>query len=131
MNENPHSPGRGWPEKFRDAFRGAKVGIRGQSSFFVHLFFTAAVVAAGVLLRVTQSEWCILVLCMATVLAAEMFNTALESMARAISEETHPDLGDALDIGSAAVLLAAAGAVVVGLIIFGNRLAILLGWWAG
>ena len=44
MNENPHSPGRGWPEKFRDAFRGVKVGVRGQSSFFVHLFFAAAVI---------------------------------------------------------------------------------------
>ena len=131
MNDHPHSPGRGWPEKFRDAFRGVKVGVRGQSSFFVHLFFAAAVIGAGVVLRVTQSEWCMLVLCMAVVLAAEMFNTALESMARAITEETHPDLGDALDIGSAAVLLAAVGAVVVGLIIFGNRLAILLGWWSG
>ena len=131
MNENPHSPGRGWPEKFRDAFRGVKVGVRGQSSFFVHLFFAAAVIVAGVMLQVTQSEWCLLVLSMATVLAAEMFNTVLESMARAITEETHPDLGDALDIGSAAVLLAAIGAVVVGLIVFGNRLGILLGWWTG
>jgi diacylglycerol kinase (ATP) len=128
MNDNPHSPGRGWPEKFRDAFRGVKVGVRGQSSFFVHLFFVAAVIGAGVVLQVTQTEWCLLALSMAVVLAAEMFNTAIESMARAITKETHPDLGDALDIGSAAVLLAAGGAVVVGLIVFGNRL---LGWWAG
>ena len=42
----------------------------------MHLFFAAAVIVAGVVLRVTQSEWCLLVLSMAAVLAAEMFNTA-------------------------------------------------------
>ena len=65
----------------------------------------------------------------AGVLVAELFNGALESMAKAIAHERHPRLGNSLDIGSAAVLVAAIGAAAVGTIILANRLASLLGWW--
>ena len=50
-------------------------------------------------------------------------------MAKAITGESDPHLGNSLDIGSAAVLLASLGATVVGTIIFANRLGMLLGWW--
>ena len=86
------------------------------------------VVAAGILLKVNLHEWCLLTLCMAGVLAAEMFNSALESMAKAITGELDPHLGDSLDIAAAAVLIASIGASVVGAIVFLNRLAILFEW---
>jgi len=120
---------RSWITKFRDAFRGVKAGVRGQSTFFVHFFAAAAVVAAGVVLRVDLVEWCLLLLCITIVLAAEMFNSALESMAKAITHESHPHLGNSLDIAAAAVLVASIGASIVGAIIFADRLGILLGWW--
>ena len=129
MSDNPISPERFWTRKFCDAFRGVKEGVRGQSSFFVHFFVAALVVAAGVVLGVSPVEWCLLVLCIAGVLTAEMFNSALESMAKAITGESDPHLGNSLDIGSAAVLLASIGASIVGAIIFGYRLGNLLGWW--
>jgi len=122
-------PERFWRHKFRDAFRGAKLGVRGQSSFFVHFFFAAAVVVAGLVLGVDRTEWCLLLLCIVGVLTAEMFNSALESMARAITHQKNPHLGGALDIGSAAVLFASLGAAIVGAVIFGNRAGVLLGWW--
>ncbi len=123
------SPERSWASKFRDAFRGLKAGVRGQSTFFVHFFAAAAVIAAGAVLRVDLHEWCLLLLCITVVLAAEMFNSALESMAKAITGESDPHLGNSLDIAAAAVLAASIGASVVGAIIFGNRLGILLGCW--
>lgn len=129
MPDDLPSPERSWPDKFRDAFRGVKEGVRGQSSFFVHFFVAAVVVAAGVVLRVELVEWCVLLLCITGVLTAEMFNSALESMAKAITGESDPHLGNSLDIGSAAVLLASLGASTVGGIIFSNRLGNLLGYW--
>ena len=123
-------PRRSWAEKFRDAFRGLKQGVRGQSSFFAHFFAAAAVLAAAAAMRVDCLQWCVLVLCITLVLAAEMFNIALESMARAITDQRHPAVGNALDIGSAAVLLASGGAAAAGLVIFLNRLGFLLGWWS-
>jgi diacylglycerol kinase len=129
MLPDDDSSDRSWITKFRRAFRGAELGIRGQSSFFVHLFAAAAVIVAGSMLRVTRVEWCLLAICIAGVLTAEMFNSALESMARAITHEDNPHLGGALDIGSAAVLMAAIGAAAVGALVFLHRLLPLVGWW--
>jgi len=123
------SSDRSWAAKFRCAFRGAELGIRGQSSFFVHVFVAAAVLLAAMVLQVSRVEWCLLLICIGGVLTAEMFNSALEAMARAITREFNPDLGAALDMGSAAVLFASMGAAVVGAIIFLERLLNLVGWW--
>jgi len=128
-DQQPFSPERTWADKFRNAFRGLRLGVRGQRSFLVHAVFALAVVACAAAFRVSLGEWCLLALCMAVVLAAEMFNSALEFLAKAITKEHDYHLGRALDIGSAAVLIAAIGAAVVGLVIFLNRLGLALGWW--
>ncbi len=120
-------PDRSWGAKFSDAFRGTWQGFRGESSFFAHFFMAAAVIVAGILLQVSMIEWCLLTICITVVLVTEMVNTALETMARAITDEPNPHIGGALDIGSAAVLLASIGAAVVGAIVLLNSLAKLLG----
>jgi len=120
---------RTWWEKFRDAFVGLKLGVRGQSSFFLHVFSAATVIVLAAILGVSLIEWCLLLLCIAGVLTAEMLNSAMESMAKAITDQHDPHLGIALDVGSAAVLLASTGAAIVGTIIFANRLGMLVGWW--
>ncbi len=129
MREKEPRRKRSWPEKFRDAFRGVGLGVRGQGSFRVHFLAAVAVIVAAAVMQVTPLQWCVLLLCVAVVLAAEMFNSALESLARTITDEHHPHVRDALDIGSAAVLVAAVGAVIVGAIIFIHRLGELAGWW--
>ena len=118
-----------WGQKFGYSFRGMKRGIRGESSFFVHFFIAAAVIVAALVLRVTLAEWGLLTLCIAGVLAAEMFNSALENLAKAVTDEYQPRIEDALDISSAAVLIACIGSSVVGTLIFVNRLGVILAWW--
>jgi len=81
-----------------------------------------AVVAAGAFFRVTAGEWGLLAFAIGLVLMAEIFNTAIESLARAPGSRRHPRFRDALDMASAAVLLAAVTAAVIGLIVFGPRL---------
>lgn len=122
-------PRRTWLSKFRDAFRGWALAVRGQSSFAVHLVVAAAVVAVAAALRVSLVEWCLLGLCIVAVLAAELFNTAIEYLAKAVSKEQDPNIGAALDIASSAVLLAALGAAAVGSTIFVYRAGVMLGWW--
>jgi diacylglycerol kinase len=118
-----------WLEKFANAFRGIRAGTRGQGSFAFHLLAAILVVAAGVLLKVDLIEWAVLALCIGGVLTAELFNSALEAMARGVSRRPDPDLGEALDIASAAVLLASLAAAAAGSIVLGHRLGSLLGWW--
>jgi diacylglycerol kinase len=123
-------PGRYWLVKFRCALRGIKRAARSEVSFFVHFFFTALVIAAGIVLEVSRVEWCLLILAIGLVLVAETLNTSLEWIVRGLTEEYRSELRDALDMGSGAVLLAALTAVVVGLVIFVHRIGVLLEWWA-
>jgi len=113
---------RTWSRKFADACRGFGRAVRTQSSFAVHLAAAAAVVISGVLSRVSAWEWCLLALAIGLVLMAEIFNTAVESLARGPGRRRHPRLRDALDMASAAVLVAAITAAVIGLVVFGPRL---------
>jgi len=120
---------RRWKSKFADAFRGISLGMRGQSSFRVHLVMATAVVLLAAVLRVGLIEWCLLILCIAAVLAAELFNSALERLAREVDRNHNPAVGAALDIASGAVLTAALGSATVGCLIFGRRVGVLAGWW--
>jgi diacylglycerol kinase len=124
-DRNGDRPGS-WRRKFGCALRGCGRGVRGQSSFAVHLLAAVGVIAAAAVLRCEPWQWAVLVLCITIVLAAEMFNTAIEALARAVRREHDPHLADALDIGSAAVLVAAVGAAVVGVLVFAHR----AGQWA-
>src|SRR5437868_943986 len=81
-------PRRPWHEKFRDALRGLKFGIRGHSSFFVHFFVAALVIAAGVALARSVEEWCLLLLCIGFVLTTELINSAIETLHRGLDAET-------------------------------------------
>jgi diacylglycerol kinase len=127
MNDDTFQTKRTWLDKFRNAFRGAAIGVRGQNSFVVHLPMAIAVVAGGFVFRVSLVEWGLLILCITAVLVAEMFNSALETMATAIDRQENPQLGNALDVSSAAVLLSALGAAVVGSMVFLYRLTAWLG----
>lgn len=122
-------PRQYWVAKFRCALRGIKRAVRSEVSFFVHFFFAALVLAAGIVLEVSRIEWCLLLLCIGLVLTAEMLNTSMEWMVRGLTEEYKSQLRDALDMGSGGVLIAAVTAVAVGGIIFIHRLGVLLSWW--
>ena len=105
--DNPYQPPRGpWHRKFQNAFRGWKLGTRGQSSFLVHLISTLAIVTLAIVLQMPTVQWCLLILCISSVLTAEFFNSSLERMARAVDDQYNEHLGAALDIAAGAVLVA-------------------------
>jgi diacylglycerol kinase len=121
-------PRRRWVDKFRDAFRGVKLGVRGHSSFFVHFFFAALVVAAAIVMRCEPFEWCLLLGCIGLVLTAELINSAIETLFHGQDAATKARTKGVLDIAAGAVLLASGTALVVGSIVFLLRFATLLGW---
>jgi diacylglycerol kinase len=119
-------PRRSWVFKFRCAFRGLKIGIRGHSSFFVHFFFAALVVVAALVLHCGVLEWCILLGCIGLVMTAELFNSAMETLFRGLDEATRERVWPCLDVAAGAVLLASLVSAVIGAIIFVRQLLILL-----
>ena len=92
-----------------------------QDSFAVHLPIAVAVLLLGAWYHVTAIEWGVLVLTIGMVLAAELMNTAIEHLSRAVTRETHPEIRDALDVASGAVLATAIAAVAVGATVFVPR----------
>ena len=121
---------RSWPDKFRDAFRGLWLAVRGERSFVVHLPMAAAVAVLAAVLRVSLVEACLLGLCVAIVLAAELFNTALERLSRAIDREPNEHLAGARHrqqrrAGRRPRRGGAGGAIFV------YRVGLLAAWWTG
>lgn len=119
-------PRRPWSQKFRDALRGLKFGVRGHSSFFVHFFCAALVIAAAIQFQCSVGEWCLLLLSIGFVLTTELINSAIETLHRGLALETRERTWKALDIAAGAVLFASITAALVGAIIFGSRLIELL-----
>ncbi len=114
-------PTRGWREKFEAAFRGAKRGVRGHSSFFVHFFFTALVIACSVALNIALWEWCALILCIGGVLVSELFNSSIETLVRGMPLDQRPPYWPALDIAAGAVLVASGFACAIGILILAPK----------
>jgi diacylglycerol kinase (ATP) len=106
---------------FRCAFAGVVDLLRTQPHARWHLLASAAVVALGLALGLSQGEWLALVPAMALVWVAEAVNTAIELTCDAITRERNPLIGRAKDMAAAAVLVAALFAVVVGALVFWPR----------
>lgn len=117
----PQSLAARWQWKFACALRGIFAGMRGQNSFFVHVPAALAACGLAAWLNVSHAEWLALVLCITLVFTAELMNSAIEHLARAVTREHHPELRDALDIASGAVLAAAIGASAVGVMVLANH----------
>lgn len=108
------------------ALRGLGHLVRTQGNARVHLAATVAVCIAGLVFGIDRTEWLWLVVAISLVWSAEAFNTALELLADAVHPVRHPGIGRAKDAAAAAVLVAAAGAAVIGLLVFLPHL--LAGW---
>jgi diacylglycerol kinase len=117
---------RPWRDKFREAFRGIKLGIRGHSSFFVHFFVAALVLAAGWAFQCSPIEWCILLGCVGAVLVVELINSAIETLGRGLGRTHCEHTRVSLEIAAGAVLLTSIFAAAIGTIIFGRKVLELL-----
>ena len=107
---------------FRHAGRGFRWALSSQANLRVHFLVAAAVLVGAVLFRFSALEFAGLFLCFAIVIAAELFNTALEVLIDYAWPEHHPMIGRAKDVAAAAVLLAAIGAALVGILLFARHI---------
>lgn len=111
---------------FGHAFRGLKVLLQTQHNARIHAAATVLVVAAGALLRISPAEWALIALAVVCVWAAEALNTSIEFLVDLVSPELHPLAAKAKDVAAGAVLAAAIGSLVVGVLVFGPHLLKLL-----
>ena len=117
-----------WRKKFGYAFAGVGDSFVTQASFWVHLPAAVIVVALAAFLQLHPWRWAVLILCIAIVIAAELFNTALEHLVTVLHPDRDPRIARALDAAAAAVLVVAIASVIVGIIVLGPPLLQWLGW---
>ena len=73
---------------------------------------------AGFYFELSATEWCIQILVITLIMAAEGINTAIEAIADFIHPEHHPKIGLIKDLAAGAVFIVAIAAVVIGCIIY-------------
>lgn len=103
---------------FAYALAGVWTMLRSQQNAWIHAAATVAVCGLGLVLGVTRSDWCWIVLAIMSVWTAEALNTAFEFLADVASPEFHPLVKHAKDVAAGAVLIAALGAAVIALLVF-------------
>ncbi len=109
-------------KSFRAAFAGWWHVIRTQRNAWIHAVVSVLVVVLGLWLGLNRMEWAMLVLAIAIVWIAEFLNTALEAVVDLASPEQNHLAKVGKDVGAAAVLIAAGGSVIIGLLVLGPPL---------
>jgi len=99
--------------RLRFAVAGLLATLRSESSFKIHVVAAVAVGAVLVWLEPAPLWWALAALAVAFVLAAELFNTAIEHLADHLHPELHPRIKLVKDCAAAAVLVASLGAIAV------------------
>ena len=108
---------------FRYAFAGWWHVIRTQRNAWIHAVVSISVVVVSFWLRISMQDWAVILLAIALVWIAEFLNTALEAVVDLASNQEHHALAKVgKDVGAAAVLIAAAASVLIGLLILGPPL---------
>ena len=103
---------------FLYAWKGILYAFSTQINFKFHTFFAIVVIALGWFLKLNLNEWLWIATAIGLVIVAELFNTALEVLVDLVSPNYHPKAGIIKDLASAAVLLTAIVAAIIGLCIF-------------
>lgn len=100
------------------AWAGLKAAIRTEHNTWIHLMLTLTAFGLAIALRISREEWMALVVVIAMVWTAELFNTVIEKIMDFLSTERHPQIKIIKDMAAAAVMVTALAAVIVGLLIF-------------
>jgi len=97
----------------RYALAGLASAVRGEASFRTEL--GAAVLGIALLLCTGAPLlwWALFILLMAAILAAELLNTAIETLADRVEPELDPFIGRAKDLGAAAVFVLSVAAILM------------------
>ena len=117
---------KGRLNSFKYAFSGIAELWKKEKNTRIYLFFTIAVLLAGVIFRIKVSEWIILIWIIGAIWSAEAVNSAVERTVDLSTSEQKPLAKAAKDLAAGAVLILAICSVIIGLIIFLPKLLVMI-----
>ncbi|MBZ4686800.1 MAG: diacylglycerol kinase [Clostridia bacterium] len=113
-------------ESFKYAIEGIIYAFSTQRNLRIHFVFLILVHLFGVILKLAAVEWLAVVIVSFLVICLEMVNTAIEEVVNLCVKGYHLKAKVAKDVAAGAVFLAALCAVIVGLVIFLPKLALIV-----
>lgn len=105
-------------KSFVYAAEGLRTLLREEHNAWLHLLAAAGAIVLGIVLNIRAMEWVAIMLCICLVFAAELFNTALETLCDFVSPDRQPAIKKVKDLSAAAVLITALGALATACFIF-------------
>jgi len=99
------------------ALSGFFLALKQENSFRFQIFSTIAVTVMLIVLQPALIWWALVVVMIAMVLMAELFNTALETLCDYVQPEHHEAIGKIKDLAAAAVLMASIGSLIVAVLL--------------
>jgi undecaprenol kinase len=108
---------RRFQERLMFALNGLAAAWRRESSLRAQIVFAVLAVIALVVLRPPVVWWAIIALTISFVLAIELMNSAFEALVDHLHPDRHPEIRAIKDIAAGGVLLASAGALVIGILV--------------
>ena len=115
---NPRQEYKKLINSFKYAIEGIISSFKTERNMKIHVLAMIVVIALGLFFKLNKVEWCFIIIAIASVISAELFNTAIETVVDMVSPERNPKAKLAKDIAAGAVLVVAIGAVIIGFIIF-------------
>ena len=109
-------------ESFNYAINGIIETVRTQRNMKIHIFAALCVLLACFLFDVSKIEFLILAITITLVLGAEIINTAIEATIDMSTNHYHPLAKIAKNASAGAVLVTAVNALLVGYIIFWDKI---------
>lgn len=114
---------QGFSNTFKNARKGFRLVMKSELNIRIHVVIAFLVTLLAFVLKFSALEFCILFLAIATVIVAEMLNTAIEFALDSIYHNKYSRMvGMAKDISAGAVMFASVISVVIGLILFGKHI---------
>ena len=106
---------------FKFAFTGIFSGFKSEHNMRIHFLASIVAVVMGFYFNISKTEWLAIVIAIALVISAELFNTAIEKTVDGIvnsNPERRDGMGLPKDLAAGAVLLTAVASLAIGIIIF-------------
>lgn len=109
-------------DSFNYAIEGIIYSVRTQRNMKIHMIAAILVIVATFFFDLSKVELLIITITISLVIVTEMINTAVEAAIDATTNFYHPLVKIAKDVAAGAVLVSAINSVLVGYVIFWDRL---------
>ncbi len=103
---------------FSYAISGFAFAFRNHFNLRIHVLIMTVVIFTSFVLGLSPMEWCIILLCIGSVIGAELVNTSLEVTVDISSPQFNEKAGQAKDIAAASVVMVALVSGIIGMIVF-------------